>query len=328
MSPVSLMIISGIASAVVTFVALALMLRSRLGSRLLDRPNHRSMHLTPTPRIGGLAIVAGVASASLVFWPSLQFELQIALGASVLLVLISVIDDLRGVGILPRLAVHLACAAALLTGKDIPAAWAIITILAVVWSANLFNFMDGLDSLAGGMAAIGFAVFAIVLFAAGHLGAAIVAISLAAAAIAFLFFNSPPARVFMGDAGSIPIGFLAAAFGLYGIVHDVWSLAFPLTIFLAFWFDATWTLICRLYKGQKPWQAHREHFYQRMAGAGLSHRAVAGRYHLLMAICSAAALACHAIDATWGWLCLMLLTGIAAALAIVFERRQRAKMSV
>ena len=111
-----------------------------------------------------------------------------------------------------------------------------------------------------------------------------------AASAAFLIYNFHPARIFLGDVGSIPLGFLAAALGVVGWRDDVWPPWFPILVFAPFIGDATVTLLKRLLRGDRIWQAHREHYYQRMVRMGLGHRCTAWLAYVAMMVCAAAAL--------------------------------------
>ncbi len=155
---------------------------------------------------------------------------------------------------------------------------------------NLFNFMDGSDGLAGGMAVLGFGAYAIAANAGGAVWLATVCVAVAAASFAFLLFNFHPAKIFMGDSGSIPLGFLAGAVGVAGWQAGVWALWFPLLVFSPFVVDATLTLAKRLFHREKVWQAHREHYYQRLVRMGLGHRKTALAGYLLMLACATVAL--------------------------------------
>ena len=126
---------------------------------------------------------------------------------------------------------------------------------------------------------------------AGQSALALVCAGIAAAAAGFLCFNFHPARIFMGDVGSVPLGFTAGALGLVGWRSGAWPLWFPLLVFAPFILDATVTLLRRALRGEKVWQAHRSHYYQRMVQMGLGHRGTALRAYGLMAGCGAAALA-------------------------------------
>ncbi|HYY61762.1 MAG TPA: glycosyl transferase, partial [Burkholderiales bacterium] len=140
------------------------------------------------------------------------------------------------------------------------------------------------------MALIGFGAYAIAAGAAGDMPLAAASVALAAAAAAFLLLNFPPARIFLGDVGSVPLGFLAAALGLAGWRDDVWPLWFPLLVFAPFIGDATLTLLRRAIRRERVWRAHREHYYQRLVLMGAGHRGTALLGYGLMAICAGAAL--------------------------------------
>lgn len=157
-------------------------------------------------------------------------------------------------------------------------------IFAICWMANLFNFMDGADGMAGGMAFFGFGGFALAAATSTTQIANIAAVSAAVsgAAIGFLAFNFPAARVFMGDAGSVPIGFLAAVLNFQAWITGQWPWWFGILVFSPFIVDATVTLIKRMLKQEKLWVAHREHYYQRLILSGWSHRKTAVSYYILM----------------------------------------------
>jgi UDP-N-acetylmuramyl pentapeptide phosphotransferase/UDP-N-acetylglucosamine-1-phosphate transferase len=161
-------------------------------------------------------------------------------------------------------------------------------VLALGWMTNLYNFMDGSNGLAGGQALFGFAALG---WAAGDTPLAWTAWACVGAASGFLIFNFDPARVFMGDAGSIVLGFLAGALGLAGWQQGLWPLWFPLLAFSPFVVDATVTLLRRGLRGEKVWQAHREHYYQRLVRMGWSHRRTALAEYALMAAVALSALA-------------------------------------
>jgi UDP-N-acetylmuramyl pentapeptide phosphotransferase/UDP-N-acetylglucosamine-1-phosphate transferase len=154
--------------------------------------------------------------------------------------------------------------------------------LAIAWMANLYNFMDGSDGLAGGMALFGFAAYGAAAWSAGSIEFALVNFSIAAAAAAFLVFNFHPARIFLGDAGAVPLGFLAAALGLIGWLQHDWTWWFPALVFAPFIADASVTLARRLLKREKVWEAHREHYYQKLVRLGWGHRRTALAEYALM----------------------------------------------
>jgi UDP-N-acetylmuramyl pentapeptide phosphotransferase/UDP-N-acetylglucosamine-1-phosphate transferase len=272
------------------FVALVTgwLLLSRFGRFALDQPNARSLHERPVPRTGGLAVLAGVAASS----ASFATGLWLPLGLAAALAAVSMADDLRGMPTAVRLAAHLAAAAFL--------AWYVLSpmhpvellliVLAIGWITNLYNFMDGSDGLAGGMAVIGFAAYATAAGLAGRPPLAATSLAIAAAALGFLVYNFHPARIFLGDVGSIPLGFLAGALGVVGWRDDVWPLWFPVLVFGPFVGDATLTLLKRAVRRDRMWLPHKEHYYQRLVRMGFGHRGAALIGYAAMLLCAAAAL--------------------------------------
>ena len=276
-----------VASFVVSLAAARLLL-SRFGGFALDRPNERSLHERPVPRTGGLAVLAG-AAVSLGFGAT---ALWLPALIGLVLAAVSFVDDLHGMPTALRLALHLAAAGLLswyvLSPMD--ALVLVLIVIAVAWITNLYNFMDGSDGLAGGMTLIGFGAYAVAAYLSGHAALTALCTGLAAAAAGFLVYNFHPARIFLGDVGSIPLGFLSGALGVIGWRDDVWPLWFPLLVFGPFIGDATLTLARRLIRGERVWHAHREHYYQRMVRMGLGHRNTAWVAYAAMIVCAAAAL--------------------------------------
>jgi UDP-N-acetylmuramyl pentapeptide phosphotransferase/UDP-N-acetylglucosamine-1-phosphate transferase len=300
----------GLAPLAAFFVALvaARLLLTPAGRRIaLDTPNERSLHDRPVPRTGGIAIALGVAAACALSWPGLP---TILLAAAALAAL-SFVDDIAGLPTLTRLALHLGAAAAVLAldlEVDAPLAFVVLA-LALAWTANLYNFMDGADGLAGGMAVFGFGAYAIAAHLVGAATLATLCASIAAACAGFLVFNWHPARLFMGDVGSVPLGLLAGALGLQGWAIGAWPLWFPLLVFAPFMCDATLTLVKRLARRERVWQAHRDHYYQRLVRMGFGHRGVACIEYGAMAACALLALLVYRQPAA--------IQGISLAVAVV-----------
>ena len=187
------------------------------------------------------------------------------------------------------------------------------TVLAIVWSANLFNFMDGNDGLAAVMSMCGFGAFGVAAAWAGT--NADVFFALAASTLVFLCVNVPPARTFMGDGGSVGLGFLAAAFGFYGIRAEMWPSWFPLLVFLPFAADATVTVLRRLARGDHLFEAHRTHYYQRLHQMGSGHRGTLLFYAVLIVGTAASALFTLAVSPGFGW---SVLAAWAVAIGVLF----------
>jgi UDP-GlcNAc:undecaprenyl-phosphate GlcNAc-1-phosphate transferase len=254
-----------------------------------DKPNQRSLHSTPVPRCGGAAVMLGFIVGSLLFFSG---QIAILLLLAIALSAISFLDDWRGLSALVRLVVHVMSAAffvyLFLSGTALPGLLLIGT--AIVWMTNLYNFMDGSDGLAGGMTVSGFGFLGIAAYLGNDMALALAAWSIAAAALAFLAYNFHPARIFMGDAGSIPLGFLAAALGLLGWHRGLWPLWYPIAVFAPFVADASVTLARRVLRGERFWHAHRSHYYQRLVQMGWGHRRTALTEYALMLACGIASL--------------------------------------
>lgn len=271
------------------FVAMMLtfILTLKKDGTIQDIPNERSLHTEPVPRVGGIGIMAGILSGWVLLFQYWAWWIVLpALG----LFLLSLVDDVRNLDVKIRLAGHFAAAVMVLAGAGIGWLWLLPVLLFVVWMTNLYNFMDGSDGLAGGMALFGFSFYGIAGLMNGDEEFAMMNFSIGAAALGFLYHNFHPARVFMGDSGSIPLGFLAAAFGVWGWQHNYWPLWFPLLVFSPFVVDATVTLIKRTRHGEKLTQAHRSHYYQRLIQMGWGHRNTAIAEYILMFLTGASAL--------------------------------------
>lgn len=292
----------------------------------LDRPNDRSLHSTPTPRTGGLAILASVALGVMIveasgwagvsFWqtadPSRAHLWSWVLGMALVIGAVSFWDDRRELSPAVRFCLHGAAATGVVWGGEVvvpavslPLAGALplnglavpLTVLGLMWMANLYNFMDGMDGFAGGMTVLGFGMLGYLAWTGGAPDIAVLALLVSAAAAGFLVFNLPPARIFMGDAGSVPLGFLAGALAALGVRDGLFDLWAPLLVFSPFVVDATVTLFRRLARGVKVWQAHREHYYQRLVLAGWGHRkTVLAEYGVMLASAATAVLYVHATE--------------------------------
>ncbi len=284
-----------------------------------DHPNERSLHQRPVPRVGGVGLAAGLGAALAVAGTGDLAALWLAAG---LLALMSWFDDLRGLPVALRLSAHVLAAGLLTLEMGLDGGTLVLVCLLLVWSTNLYNFMDGTDGLAGGMALIGFSVLAWAAHLHGDVGLARACLAVALSALGFLAFNFPPARLFLGDSGAIPLGFLAAGLGLAGWREGAWPAAFPLLVFSPFLVDASLTLLRRGLAGERLWRAHRDHYYQRLVRLGWSHRRLALAAYALMAAAGASALALLVVPQVDAWL-LGAWAGLYLALALVIERRWR-----
>ncbi len=326
------------------------------GLRILDHPNDRSLHQAPVPRTGGIGVLVAVViplSAVLPWLPPWQLWpggadptltsmvpaiLAALMLATLLLAAVSLLDDRGHVAPQYRLATQLLAALLLYAvglrwdsvglpgiGEPIPA-WLTLplTLLFVAWMTNLYNFMDGMDGLAGGMAVFGFGALA-VFGVLGHAwGYGLINAVIAAAAAGFLIHNLPRAGIFLGDLGSALLGFWASGSILAGVRLELFPLWAGLLVFSPFIVDATWTLIRRATRGVRVWRAHREHHYQRLVLAGWSTRRTLLRAYILMAAAGATAIAGSRLPVSEQWL---LLAGWAAIYGLVHLRVELAERS-
>lgn len=266
-----------------------------LHKAILDQPNHRSSHTRPTPRGGGLGIVAactlGIAAATLSGWLSPQLAGALACGLPIALT--GYIDDRVSLSARVRLLVQALCALAALSlltplppltlfGWLLPSALTFgLYFLATIWLTNLFNFMDGIDGIAAGQAIAAGLVWYVLLGPA----AALPMLVLGVAAAGFLVYNRPPARIFMGDVGSAFCGFyIMVATLAMGLQSELpWPPAWFLPV-APFILDATITLITRILRGERASQAHRSHGYQILARRIGRHGPVSAIYTVLAAV--------------------------------------------
>jgi UDP-N-acetylmuramyl pentapeptide phosphotransferase/UDP-N-acetylglucosamine-1-phosphate transferase len=308
-------------AATVSWAALAAMARTRWIVHLVDRPNERSLHANPTPRIGGLGIALGIAAGALIGGVDGP-EAALLLAAAALLA-VSLVDDVRSLPALVRLGAH-AAAAVVAVGIAAPGLSPplfVACVAGVAWATNLYNFMDGADGLAGGMSLVGFGTLAIAAASFGETGLATTCALAAAASAGFLGHNFPPARIFMGDAGSIPLGFLAAVLGLRGWSTGAWPAWFPLLVFSPFAVDATLTLLRRALAREPVWKAHRSHYYQRLVLSGWSHRRLALTAGALMIAAAGSALAARRGGFMLQCGTILAWAALYALLAIAIDRR-------
>ena len=261
-------------SALVATGALLPLLRKH---SILDIPNNRSSHDAPTPKGGGIALISVILLAwiaSGIYLESNIFLTLILPAMALVLAGISWIDDLRGLPPIFRLIVQTTAVTAILTIRPAPEAFFqgllplildnFLAGIIWVWFINLFNFMDGIDGITGTETII--IGVGIALICNGHV--AVIGGLLAAASAGFIRWNWHPAKIFLGDVGSVPLGFLVGWLLLNMAGNGMWAAAVILPSY--YLFDASITLIRRALKREKIWQPHRQHFYQKAVERGLS----------------------------------------------------------
>jgi UDP-N-acetylmuramyl pentapeptide phosphotransferase/UDP-N-acetylglucosamine-1-phosphate transferase len=302
-----------VAAAAALGAGLIALLLPALRRYALARPNARSSHATPTPQGGGIAVIAATVAVALAAVGLLKLpaddgvQLAWVLGAAVLIAVVGAIDDLRAIPVLPRLLLQALAVAVVIA--TLPAELRIVAglpwwierallVVAGMWFVNLVNFMDGIDwmtvaevvPVTAGLAAMGW-------LGALPPAAAVTALALLGAMLGFAPFNRPVARLFLGDVGSLPIGLLLAwPLALLACSgHVAAALLLPL-YYLA---DATLTLARRIAAGERVWQAHRTHFYQRATDRGFSVTAIVGRVFAVNVALAALAVVSVALPAWW-----------------------------
>jgi UDP-N-acetylmuramyl pentapeptide phosphotransferase/UDP-N-acetylglucosamine-1-phosphate transferase len=269
-----------IALAVAAALTPVIILLGRRGF-LLDRPNERSSHAQPTPRGGGLAIVIAVTAAVAVFvGPG---PMRTLLVAGLFMAVLGFLDDAFALPVWPRLLAQIAFAAWIawaigpIRALSVPGAFEVgfgpvaipATVIWIVGVTNFFNFMDGIDGLAAGQSVLSAVV---VVIAGWSTGASTAAMAIAGGCVGFLIYNWSPARIFMGDVGSMMLGFLLASLPLLAPAarrpDAVFATAIGLALFLL---DPTFTLARKLSRGDRIGQSHRDHTYQQLVRVGEMH---------------------------------------------------------
>lgn len=326
-----------------TYILTGRFLKYAVKKSIVDIPNERSSHSQVTPRGGGLAFTAVTLAVVLVLtlfdFVSGQFAAALIVGG-LFTAVIGWIDDCGGARILTRAAVHFFAAlwAVIwlggisnldlgITFLPLGLIGSLLTVIGIVWFINLYNFMDGIDGLAGSQAVFVGLVGGALCYAMGSLELALVSWVLAAAGTGFLFWNWPPAKIFMGDVGS---GFLGYSFAVIALAGEKTG-GLPLLVWVlllgVFMVDATLTLIRRMVRGEKWYEPHRSHAYQLAVQAGYSHKQVTLSVMGLNVILAGLAIL------TWQWPALMLwffMVGLLGLilLYIVVVRRFESRYSV
>jgi UDP-N-acetylmuramyl pentapeptide phosphotransferase/UDP-N-acetylglucosamine-1-phosphate transferase len=293
-----------VAAAALLSAILIIVLRPMLKRYALARPNARSSHTNPTPQGGGLAVLAATIAVTVGMLYSASdaagtIPLAILFSAVILIAIVGVVADIHPDYVVPRFLLQALAVATVVFAlpeelRVVPfLPWWIERALLVVgglWFVNLVNFMDGLDW----MKAAEVVPVTAALAAIGQQGmlppwAVVVSLALCGAMIGFAFFNRPVARLFLGDVGSLPIGLLLG--WLLVLVAGNGGRAAAILLPLYYFADSTITLLRRLVNGEKVWQAHRSHFYQRATDHGFTVIQIVRRVFIVNLVLAALALA-------------------------------------
>ncbi len=265
-----------IISLLITYVFRSLAIRKSL----LDFPTESSSHTIPTPKGGGIGIVVAWFLGILYFYLSGRIGLYyfLAFASGIILVIAGIIDDIRNLnaGIRLGLQILTGCIAVYFLGglqkidlgiTIIQNKWVLsfISVFALVWLVNIFNFLDGIDGYVA-------AEVIFITMAAFIVFGDPVALILFVSALGFIIWNWQPAKIFMGDVGSTLLGFNIGVLAIYYQNNNVSSILVWIIISCAFWFDATFTLYRRIKNREKLLQAHKKHANQRIVQAGYSHQ--------------------------------------------------------
>lgn len=262
-------------SFAVAMTAAPLVMRVMRDRGILDIPNHRSSHVTPVPRGGGIACLAGVLAGLALASARQQDVPWLAVSGAVILAIVGFADDCHGVGAALRLGAQIAVGA--LVGVTVGGGWSILAgMICIPVAVNTVNFMDGIN----GITSLNLAAWSVVAIAVGYAqhepSLMVIGTVTAGSTIAFLPWNAPVARLFLGDVGSYLLGALVGI-GILIAADQTTSLMVlmaPLSIYLA---DTGTILLRRALRGERLMTAHKQHVYQRLVSeAGLSHSTVAG----------------------------------------------------
>ena len=328
-------------AAVVTLVTTPLTARLAVRVGAIDLPRDRDLHDAPVPRLGGLAILAGVLIAALIFMP-FDGQTRGILGGALLVGVVGAIDDLYDLPPAAKLAGQIAAAAIpVAAGVRVEAftlpfvgavdlgatGGGVVTGLAMVAVMNVVNFTDGVDGLAAGVCTISGITFAVIALSLDRVDAGVLAAVTAGAALGFLWHNFHPASVIMGDAGSNLLGLMLACIAVQGVLKTaaVVALVFPLVVLAVPILDTAF-VVAKRFKYRRPaWEADSEHFHHRMARIGFSQRRTVIYLYLWTLALAALALALRFVpysdnhgDFDTGWTIVMIGFGLLAIAASVY----------
>jgi Fuc2NAc and GlcNAc transferase len=291
-------LLTAAAAVIASWLGVAGVKRWALRRQILDVPNERSSHAAPVPRVGGIAIVVTVIAASLSLIP--HGILLAWIVGSLLIASVSWLDDLRSLPTILRFLTHAVAAIFVIASAGpLPgvgnlqfsgAAW-VLTFLWIGGLTNAFNFMDGIDGIAGGQAAVAGLAAAIAGYMQKEPTVEIIGLLIFSASVGFLLHNWSPASIFMGDVGSAFLGYSLAVIPLMSKTSRPEILFTMICALWPFLFDATFTFFRRLLRGENVTKAHRSHLYQRLVQTGWTHAAVASLYVVLAAIGAALGIA-------------------------------------
>ena len=292
-------LMSFIMSFIISLITIRAAIQFLKKTKTIDTPNERSSHNVPTPKGAGLGIIATLLIVYYTFLPLTDFWLM---GSVLIMTILSFLNDNKQISIIIRLIIQMVLTIIVLNFwppleeimlfNSIIPIWLeyIIMLLLIIWIMNLFNFMDGIDGISGTQCIIIGVGVGLSLFISHEENKLeqIIAGFMAGSGLAFLLWNWYPAKVFLGDAGSIPLGFINAILILLLCKNNLWYVAIIINNY--YFFDASITLLRRIKMKKKPWKAHKEHFYQKAIQNGYTHSKVCRiiAIHGILLICLSA----------------------------------------
>jgi UDP-N-acetylmuramyl pentapeptide phosphotransferase/UDP-N-acetylglucosamine-1-phosphate transferase len=274
---------SFILSFMISLLTIKISIKILSKTKTLDIPNERSNHNAPIIKGAGIGIITTFMMLYYIYFPITDQIVTISLG---LLCLLSFINDNRQISIIIRLLIQIICSFLVIKFwppflnltilENILPSWVVLIIILIffIWLINLFNFMDGIDGISGVQCIILGIGTGLCLFLSNETNKHeyIITSFLAGSGLAFLIWNWQPAKVFLGDAGSIPLGFLNAILVLLLFNNGLWYVALILNSY--YFADSSITLLKRMLMKNKPWKAHKTHYYQIAVQNGSSHSKV------------------------------------------------------
>ena len=279
----------------IAYIATPFAMKAALRAGAIDMPGKagtdsaRHLHKKPTPRMGGLAIFMGFVCSALLFAPLGPKNISMLAGATII-VLLGVFDDIYDLPAMKKLVVQLVAAAVAVLGGNkiyffsrlmsLGGHWDLgvlsipVTLLWIVLITNAVNLIDGLDGLAAGVSTISCVSLVIIALVYSNPGVAIITSALAGGCIGFLPYNRPPAKIFMGDTGSTLLGYVMAVASIQGLFkfYAIISFVIPFLMLGVPIFDTCFAVIRRLYHGESPFKADREHVHYRLMDMGFSKK--------------------------------------------------------
>ena len=263
------------------FIHIFFIYKIKLGKIFYDYPIHRSSHNVPTLKIGGM-----------IFFPILFFlnfifinhgPLNFIIYCASIIFIFSLLDDLIEMPITLRLFIHFFISYIFLFQfSDFTIVTLIFFLVSLVWITNLYNFMDGIDGLAGSMTLVGILFLSIPLYLKEFYSLLLFNIYILFIIIPFFYFNFFRSKIFLGDSGAVTIGFLVGCIGLYGSNYGIWPIWYPTLIFSTFGADATLTVLIKVFNRENPLKPHKHYFFHKLIDLGVNKKIIVLIYLIFM----------------------------------------------